>query len=244
MNDNAQVAVTDSRFTTVEQQLDKMKDRAGEFAQTRSNFMIEKFIGCDEYTPITKFRHLAHNSYVTMQEARRLIIDQEKKSRKITKLNKKLEDAKGSADPTAEDADLELYELSRQMEEQEIRIKGLLKEVDYMEHLCEELEKKNGKPFTSEQFQAEEPEYWRKRFANQMLRAVEGGKTGVGEGNLMSLWMAEEEPIAADSKNKINPFNFHDIDQIATIAFESREGLNDLYLKPAQPDLKKLPKGS
>ena len=240
MSEETSVVVSDSRFSRVEQQLENMKERASEFAQTRSNFQLEKFVGCDEYTPITKFRHLAHNSYVTMQEARRLMIDSEKKRRKITKITKKLELAKDSEDVTADDADLDVYELSRQLEEQDIRIKGLLKEVDFMEHLCEELEKKNGKPFTAQQFQAEEPEYWRKRFANQMLRSIEGSKSGAGEGNVMSLWMAEEDPIADDSINKIDPLNFHDINQIATAAFQGRKGLDDLYLKPATNEFKKL----
>lgn len=229
------IIVRDTRFNDIEIKLNKMNKRAMEFCQTRSNHQIEKFIACEEYTPITQFRHVAHNSYVAMQEVRRMLIERERKLRNIEKKQKKIEESK---DPHYEDYDLDIYELSRQLEEMEIRIKGLLKEISLMEQICEKLEEKNGKPFSNEQYQEEEPIYWKRRFANQMHRAQIGQKLGIGEGNYMSYLMSLQAPILDGSNQQISPFNISDINEIATEALKDREGINSLMLKPIEENKK------
>ena len=172
--------VRDPQFNAIEKQLELMRNRAIEFSQCRSNHQIEKFIACDEYTPITRYRHVAHNSYVAMQEVRRMMIERERKLRSIEKKQKECNDKNN---PKYNDYDLDIYEQTRQIEDIEIRVTGLMKEIEVMETICTELETKNGKPFTNEQFQQEEPDYWRKRLASQMHRSQVGAKTGIGEGN-------------------------------------------------------------
>ena len=238
-----ELKLSDKRFSPVEARLEKMKVRAEEFCQSRSNFQIEKFIACDEYTPITKFRHVSHNSYVTMQEVRRAMIDKERKERDLREKQKQLDgiEINNSKDlasiTTNRDLDLDIYEISRQLEEIDIRIKGLLKEVDYMEAICDQLEKENGKPFTAEQYQAEEPKYWQRRLSSQMLRSVEDKRSGTGEGNIMSTWMAMENPILPNSPNQINPVNVHDLNQLATFALSGRKGVAEYLLAPVPPNI-------
>lgn len=233
-----EIKVSDERFNPVEARLQKMQKRAEEFCQGRSNFQIEKFIACDEHTPITKFRHVSHNSYVTMQEVRRMMIEKERKERdlrdKLSLMNG-YDNTKPPSKNELRDLDLDIYELSRQLEEIDIRIKGLLKEVDYMEAICDQLEKENGKPFTAEQYQAEEPMYWQKRLSSQMLRSVEDKMTGTGEGNIMSTWMAMEKPILPNSPNQIGPVNIRSLDQLATLALGDRKGVGEFLLQPAKP---------
>jgi hypothetical protein len=223
--------VRDDRFNAVENRLEKMKTRADEFCQTRSNFQIEKFIACDEYTPITQFRHVSHNSYVTLQEVRRTLIERERLNRKIEQLEIDIAD---SADPKIDNKDLDLYEANRQLDDIEIRVKGLLKEIDYMEAICDELEKKEieetGSGFTAEKYQEREPEYWQLRLANQMHRSQIGMQTGVGEGNYMSMLNACASPILENSNNKIEKISM-DLNDLAATALFPREGLRQQFLQ-------------
>jgi hypothetical protein len=228
-----QIQISDSRFSNIEERLEKMKVRAEEFCQTRSNFQIEKFIACDEYTPISKFKHVAHNSYVTMQEIRREMIERERLLRKI----KTLEIKQKAHSETFEDADLEIYETSRQLDDLDLRIKGLLKEVNYMEAICDKIEKeeieKTGTGFSDEKFQAQEPEYWTIRLANQMHQAQIGHQSGVGEGNYGSALMAAEKPILDGSTNEIEPLPIGNMNDIAAIALLPRNGVREKFLVDA-----------
>jgi len=244
----------DNRFSFVETQIEKMQKRADEFCQSRSNFQIEKFIACDEYTPITQFRHIAHNSYVAAQEARRSLIERERLTRKITKLefclkhNVDLENAhlpsdinKSVVDPHFNDYDLDIYEASRQLDNIDIRIKGLLKEINYMEAICDTLEEneisETGTGFTAEKYQEREPEYWDLRLKNQAHRSQIGTNTGVGEGNYMSILNACAEPIIKNSKNTIGKISL-DINELAVSALLPRSGVNEKFLvdKPTKPE--------
>ena len=71
---NIEALISDKRFKEINEKCEQMYKRAEEFCQTRTNFQIEKFIACDEYTPITKFRHVAQNSFVALQEVRKMLI--------------------------------------------------------------------------------------------------------------------------------------------------------------------------
>ena len=214
----------------------------------RSNFQIEKFIACDEYTTITKFRHVAHNSYVAMQEIRRMLIDREKQERKLERLRKAIKYqtiigkintiTKNSLiseniDPHFKDYDLEIFEINRQLEDIEIRIKGLSAEVDYMESICDTLEateiEETGTGFTSEKYQDREPAYWHLRLASQMHRSQIGAQTGVGEGNYMSALMAAEKPILESSQNQIPKISM-DVNELAVTALLPRDGIREQYL--------------
>ena len=243
----------EERFNEVEERLNKMQKRADEFCQTRSNFQLEKFVAGDEYTPISKFRHVAHNSYIAMQEVRRMMIDKERKLRKIKRLEEcikfqtvledkmhgDIKNLNTEYDPHFMDYDLDILEVSRQLEDIDIRIKGLLKEIDYMEAICDELEKReiaeSGSGFTAEKFQAAEPEYWRTRLINQMHRSQSGQQLGVGEGNYMSMLMASEDPILPDSKNQIGLIELHP-NTLAVESMLSKPGLKDKFLVEAKPE--------
>ena len=224
------IDIRDDRFKDVEKQIEKMQVRAKEFCQTRSDHQLEKFIACEEYTPISKFRHTSHNSYVAMQEIRRMIIDRERKLREIARKQESFD----NNEQGSEDYDLDIYELERQLEDVDIRISGLSKEVDYMEKICDHLEKdeivETGSGFTSEKYQDREPDYWRKRFANQMHRTQMGTQLGVGEGNYMSYLQSLQTPILPDSDQQIEPIPLEP-NAIATIALKDRPGVNNVMLK-------------
>jgi hypothetical protein len=167
-----------------------------------------------------------------MQEIRRLMIDRERKRRSIEEKQNACEKAH---DPKHLNYDLDIYELSRQLDEIEIRVTGLMKEVEIMEAICDELEKKNGKPFTNEQLQAEEPLYWRKRLATQMHRSQLGARLGIGEGNYDSYLKSMETPILPDSVQQIKPFNICDQNELAVTALQDRSGVSERLLTERAP---------
>jgi hypothetical protein len=164
-----------------------------------------------------------------MQEVRRMLIERERIRRKIKDLEIK---QKNNYD-TFQNADLDIYEANRQLDDIEIRLKGMFKEIEYMEAICEELERKEieetGSGFTAEKFQEREPEYWELRLANQMHRSQIGAQTGVGEGNYMSALNAAASPILPNSKNTIGKIPV-DMNELAVMSLLPREGLKEKYL--------------
>lgn len=256
------IDIKDDRFLKVENQLQKMENRAKEFCQSRSNFQIEKFIACDEYTPITKFRHVAHNSFVAMQECRRMLVDLERKRRKIKNLQYAIDyqvpiEVIESGKPLLKipdnqsinihfkDYDLDIFDISTQITDIEIRLKGLFKEIDYMESICNKLEedeiKQTGTGFTDQKLQEREPIYWKERLSRQMHRSQIANQLGVGEGNYMSVIMGLEDPILPNSPNKIEPFNFSNPNELAVTALQNVNGVNKIMLKKVtDEELKKL----
>lgn len=223
------VKVRDDRFEAINKRLELMRERQEEFCQSRSAFQIEKFIACSEHTPASRFRTVSHNSYVALQEARRLMIERERKQRKIDKLEIMIKE-KGSGCRSYEDCDLDIFELQRQLQDDDIRIKGLLREVECMERICDALEKANGGKFTYVQFDDEEPEYWRVRLSSQMHTSKVGAMTGVEPGNYSSYLQAIEKPILPDSDNVMKPFNFADVNTVAAVALASKKGVGELLL--------------
>lgn len=193
----------------VKTRLDKMRLRSLEFSQCRSSFQIEKFIGLDEHTPITRYRHLAHNSFMTLKAAKDAYIEKEKVSRALKRLEKKEKSLLRKIKILFgydDDLDLEKAQLCERLDDIEIQIKGALEEVEVFEKLCDELERQNGKPFTKEQLEAEEPIRWQKQLITQANQILLSRNTGIDIGNLNAINQACEKPILSDSKNIIAPF--------------------------------------
>ena len=208
-------------YSNIQKQIDVMVNYEKEFAQSRSQFVLEKFICGGEHTPLTRYRTTSHNAYVALTEVRRLIIDNERNSRKI----KRLEDNQPL------DYDLDILGFLHQIEQNEIRIKGLSQEIDFMNEICAQLEKENKKPFTYDQLNKEEAAYWQKRLATQMLNSIEGRTSGAGEGNVNSLKNGMEDSVLPDSINNIEAFNYLDTNRIANIAYENAPSLKKMFIK-------------
>lgn len=195
----------------IETQLLKMRHRALEFAQARSSFQIEKFIGCDEHTPVTRYRHLAHNSFVTLKATKQAVLQRERAHLQLERLEKKRASWVRWLRVSAlgpDDLDVQIAALREQVEDLDVQIKGGLAEVDVFEKLCDELEKQNGGPFTYAQLEAEEPERWHKQLAAQAYQNVLARSIGVGEGNVNAMLCAAEPSILPDGKNVSSAFDF------------------------------------
>ncbi len=215
--EETRVMVRDGRFAGVRATLARMEERAFEFAQTRSSFQIEKFIGLDEHTPVTMYRHLSHNAHVVATVLKDCLLDAERLRRDLDTRRAEMERWDSMSPRRAmvlsligrrrpRDLDIEVYRLEGALRETEIKVKGLLQELEVFERLCAELERKNGRPFTYKDFEDDQPEYWRRRLESQMQERRMGAQLGIGEGNFESYLQAVAPPILPESRNVMAPF--------------------------------------
>lgn len=223
--------VRDPRFKGIADKVEEMRKRQFEFAQSRSTFQIEKFVTMEEYTPVSKYRHLAYNSYVMMNSVKSHILQRERMLRQI---ERKQEDIIKEKDPHYKDYDLDIYDLNCQLEEIEVQIKGTLQEIDIFEKICDKLQKENGKPFTHEDFEKDQPNYWKIKIANQIHNNHASRLLGINEGNFTAYLKALEQPIL-NSENTIDQMPISSPNDMGCIALESRERIKQLLIKTDVP---------
>lgn len=185
-----------------------LRDTFAEFAQRKSDFQIEKFVACsDSVIPSHQYRHVLAQMRVALTELKRRIIDRERQDRKRIR----------AAEQQYEDYDLDIAIAETEMESLTYDIDSKLIEVNQYAEIMDQLEKDHCKPFTNEEYQADEPEYWRQRFARQIHDSVVDRQTGCGQGNLVAMREAMYIPILLGSKNQIDvlPTDLGDLDQIS-----------------------------
>lgn len=174
---------------------EKLTDQFTEFAQRKSDFQIEKFIACSDSTmPSHQYRHVLSQMRVALTELKRRIIDRERQAR-----------IKNKADEQKYDNyDLDIASAETEIESLTYDIESKLIEVNKYAEILEQLEKEHGTPFTNEEYQEDEPEYWRRRFARQLHDSVVDRETGCGQGNLVAMREAGYKPILPSSVNRID----------------------------------------
>jgi hypothetical protein len=201
---------------------EKLRCQFQEFAQRKSDFQIEKFIACSDGTiPSHQYRHVLAQMRVALTELKRRIVDRERRDRKR---NRALEQM-------YEDYDLDVAEAVTEIESITYDIDSKLIEVNMYARILDHLEKEHGKPFTNEEYQADEPEYWRRRFARQMHDSVVDRETGCGQGNLIAMREACTDTILPGSLNIIDvlPMELLELSQIA-------EGNNRVMIQTQQTE--------
>lgn len=173
----------------------RLSEQFSEFAQRKSDFQIEKFIACSDSTiPSHQYRHVLTQMRVALTELKRRIIERERQSRIKKKANERKYD----------NYDLDIASAETEIESLTYDIDSKLIEVNKYAEILDHLEKKHGKPFTNEEYQEDEPEYWRRRFARQLHDSVVDRETGCGQGNLVAMREACYEPILPTSMNVID----------------------------------------
>ena len=173
---------------------EKMKGQFREFAQRKSDFQIEKFIACSDSTiPSHQYRHVLAQMRVALTELKRRIIDRERQTR--------IRDR--SQEQAPEDWDLDVAAAETEIESLTYSIDSKLIEINQYAAILEHLENTHGKPFTNEEYQADEPEYWRRRFARQLYDSIIDRQTGCGQGNMVAMREACYPPILPGSVNQL-----------------------------------------
>lgn len=176
---------------------DDLRADFNEFAQGMTDFQVEVFIANGE-GPVAEFpahayRHLLAQVRPLIGEIRRVTLERERSIRKLDLIKC---EKKG-------DWDLDSLELEYRIEEFDTDLKGKWSLYSTYERLLNHIRTKYG-PFTNEDLQSSEPEYWKFRLAKQMVDSRHGAITGLGAGNLNSLRMAIMGSILPDSGNIID----------------------------------------
>ncbi|MEA3281680.1 MAG: hypothetical protein U9Q68_03835 [Euryarchaeota archaeon] len=187
---------------------DHIQDRFREFAQRTSNFQIEKFVACsDSQIPSHQYRHVLVQMRVALTELRRRLTERERAERKQAR----------AIEHKPIDYDLDVAEAITEIEHLGYGIDAKLIEINKYAEIMTQLEKEHGKPFTNEEYQADEPEYWRRRLAQQLHDAVVDRQTGCGTSNLVAMREACCESPLPGSKNRIDvlPIELNELNQIS-----------------------------
>ena len=196
---------------------EKMKGQFQEFSQRKSDFQIEKFVACSDSTiPSHQYRHVLAQMRVALTELKRRIIDRERQIR--------IRDR--SQEQRPEDWDMDVAAANTEIESLTYDIDSKLIEINQYAAILEHLEEEHGKTFTNEEYQADEPEYWRRRFARQLYDSIIDRQTGCGQGNMVAMREACYPPILLGSVNQIEELPT-DIAGLAQIA----EGIDQKLLK-------------
>jgi len=186
---------------------EKLKGQFQEFAQRKSDFQIEKFVACSDSTiPSHMYRHTLAQMRIALTELKRRILDRERQIR--------IRDR--SQEQAPEDWDLDVAAAETEIESLTYAIDSKLIEVNQYARILEHLETEHGKPFTNEEYQADEPEYWRRRFARQLYDSIIDRQTGCGQGNMVAMREACYPPILPGSVNQIGELP-NDILELAEI---------------------------
>jgi len=186
--------------------------RYQEFAQGRSNFQIEKMIATEHATPAASYQHTLYQLRVMHQS---LISDFvrgiEQKRTFEYKWNKADKEQPQWWEQGKEGKKLCWYDTDRlqhehELEELKMSVKDKLLQLQTFTKVLEAMEEKHAGPYTSDDLNNEEPEYWKLRLARQMSDEYLDRQTGLGTGSLKSLRMAMAESPISGSKNKVENF--------------------------------------
>lgn len=189
---------------------DKWKESERELAQGRSNFQIEKFIVHDNFTIPSAFksavinrRSVAENLLNGIQEAKRTVRefhfkwDGKDKTQPIWWKNRQ-----GGEDLCWYDIDE--FNFNRFIDGLDAGFKAQVNELEFFDKLIARLiELNGGHPPTKAEFDADQPVYWERRFANQALDELLAARSGVSGGNIRSMRRATAPTVLEDDVNRI-----------------------------------------
>lgn len=181
-----------------------------ELAQGRSNFQIEKFIIHDNFTIPSAFKAAVINRKSVAEGLLSSIQEAKKNAREF---NYKWE-GKDKSKPiwwkTREGGeelcwyDIDEFHFHRFVEGLNSGFKSQIDELTFFDKVIEKLiELNGGHPPTKEEFDADQPVYWERRFANQALDELLAAQTGVSGGNIRSMRRATAPTVLDDDINRI-----------------------------------------
>lgn len=187
----------------------KWEESEKQLSGSRSNFQIEKFIIHDNFTIPSAFkaalinrRSVAENLLQGIQEAKRISREFHYKW-----------DGKDKTEPIwwktrqgGEELcwyDLDEFNFHRLIHGLNNGFQSAVDELEFFDKIIERLiELNGGKPITKEQYDADQPEYWERRLANQSLDDILQAKTGVNAGNIRSMRRASAPTVLPDDVNR------------------------------------------
>lgn len=169
---------------------DELREQFLEMGQLKSDFDIEKYtVKREGYFVAHQFHFLLRQYSLTVIETRRMLIEKEETIRKLEELRVLEKDGIVKTIIVQEHGQKEVYV--------DLQIKNLINRLDTIEldlvnkvcsckqyelHRKRLIEMNDGKVPTNEQFQNEEPEYWRWFLARKALWQYKSRQTGIDVG--------------------------------------------------------------
>ena len=180
-----------------------------ELAQGRSDFQIEKFIVHDNFTIPSAFKSALINRKSVAEGLLSRIIEAKKAAREF---HYKWE-GKDKSQPIwwktrdgGEELcwyDIDEFHFNRMLEGLNHGFKASVEELECFDKLISRLiELNGGKLVSREQFNADQPDYWQRRLANQSLDDLFAARTGVNAGNIRSMRRASAPTVLENGVNR------------------------------------------
>jgi len=180
-----------------------------ELAQGRSDFQIEKFIIHDNFTLPSAFKSALVNRRSVAEGLLQQIIEAKRVAREF---HYKW-DGKDKTQPIwwktrdgGEELcwyDIDEFHFHRMLEGLNRGFKSSVEELECFDKLINRLIELNGNQLVSrDQYNADQPNYWERRLANQSLDDLLAAKTGVNAGNIRSMRRASAPTVLTDDVNR------------------------------------------
>lgn len=235
---------------------DKWKHSERELAQGRSNFQIEKFIVHDNFTIASAFksavinrRSVAENLLQSVQEAKKTAREFHYKWNGKDK-TEPIWWENGTGGKSLCWYDIDEFNFHRFIDGLNAGFKASIDELEFFDSLIERLiELNGGHPPTKEEYDADQPVYWERRFANQALDELLAARTGVSAGNIRSMRRATAPTVLTDDVNRIKEGYADPSDPIAFLeslqkhvasGIEEISGISKNLLGGRKEDLKQI----
>jgi hypothetical protein len=189
---------------------DKWKESERELAQGRSNFQIEKFIVHDNFTIPSAFnsaiinrKSVAENLLQGIQDAKKIVREFHYKWEGKDKTQPIWWKNRQGGEELCW-YDLDEFNFHRFIDGLNAGFRSQVGELEFFDILIERLiELNGGSPPTKEQYDADQPVYWERRFANQALDELLSAQSGVSSGNIRSMRRATAPTVLENDVNRI-----------------------------------------
>ena len=187
-----------------------------ELAQGRTNFQLEKFALLETYTLESAYesvlksrRQMAEGLMSKLLEMQEKVREFEYKWAEVEDRSKPIKWECTGGGPGGGGSklcwfDLDQMQLEHFLRSSELEVRDRLYQMDHLDKMLEELTERNGgQPVSREQFLANEENYWKARFSEQMLDEVLGSQLGCSIGNIHSV-RRSTAPALIDQRNQFN----------------------------------------
>lgn len=190
-----------------------MHSEYAKFAQSRTNFQIEKFIAMADNTPVncyvtTLFQTRVMNGELLreVKEATELLREFEYKWKDNTDKNVPIWWHNNDGVRKLHWYDLDKVAHDHRVLEISINIKDKLQQLQFFYILMDKMKEVHGGEFTKLEYEQEAPEYWNARLQKQVFEDLMSRQFGINPGNMTSIITAVAEPILLDGNNSAIEF--------------------------------------
>ena len=187
-----------------------------ELAQGRTNFQLEKFALLETYTLESAYESVLKSRRQMAEGLMSKLLEMQQKVREFNYKWEKVEDrtqplrwectgdGPGGGGTKLCWFDLDQMQLEHFLKSSELEVRDRLYQMEHLDKMLEELTERNGgQPVSREQFLANEENYWKGRFSEQMLDEILGSQLGCSIGNIHSV-RRSTAPSLVDQRNQFN----------------------------------------